>query len=1479
MSTSRLAFHLQHCEMPNGSQHEAGPPACIAYADQALNHPDISSPPNGRPTVVPHDVNDAPSPPIEPLLVASPQISALHLPVREPVQTRGRAQSAASRPAPSRGPTPAAQPKHSFDGPERKAASPYTHHRQTSIVHGLPHSRITGHAPALSMGPLSSQAIHAMGSKEAASHVNGVVPVLSVRKSPSTSTLNGLAAGSSSPAVVDGVAVTPNRRIERMHSGRIKRDPEHHPSQPRHQHPQPELTTVGEYALHHLFNDFIKEADDRIDRCMAETNEAIVNIETICGPGADLAFDQLIKALGHIVRQRPKSLIDAVMIWRRGKSEISTNLYNELQRVKSATGQSSPSQTNGTVRRLQDFHSTTNSSSASLATSSNVQRIARIEQSIRQAERRSAISVYILCRVLSEIITQCRSGTLSDDTAERLEDVIFVQVRNTDAESLLHSSIKQTQWSMFGQLLGVMSSIRFDKIVSRYVADLEEAQKRLSIKGHAEKDLERKTSMLVENMRWLRIQTHPEEAWDKSCNLLQLLAGFFAGIHGSDIKHAYCQLFEDLLLPIGAKATSELSAAKWKHVLEILKPKVSQLLAKPKHWSQAFPLWTVILCVSPLDTFSQQWHQTALALQPKLKDRSSRSHALKALCRLVWRFIYRTPESPIVASKKLDEIVRMVFFQATGKRSFLSTEPSIADPLIQLIRIIGFRYQDFCFRTIIFPLMNSELFMSGRDLKIDALDPERMVIAIRAFLAIMSDLEKGEQPAFPASFECDALMDPYARSPHSHRRTVSQTSMTIGSRIERLSRPVMTSGFGEIAKESYVKFCKILGEITIICDNTFGGQAVLDERIAQTIPKTPMADAFATFGRRDEVLNPTDVRQNFYDLLHVAVQALPRCLSPHIPFNSLINLLCTGTAHVQSHIAASSAQSLKSIARQSHAQQVTIGFARFIFNFDDRYATMADGGLLGAQHIESTLRLYVELLEIWIEDIQHPAGVTSVETKDDDTPTNRVPAPDLSRSRVFAHVDEIESHGLFFLCSPSRHVRAFAIRVLRLVTKFDNALGQPSKRIISILEGSSQQVIDVNDEKLSTAERSRLQKGLRKSNLNSTLVELCSSDTSQDSTLWFKIFPSVIRLGQEICPQAVLLTREIVCARLSHSHKTLSMLAEPYSVDSPFAPKLFTGRHIYTNSEVTIEQWKLHLIFACTTLTNAGSQPHSLAPTMSSQHTRKTSKTSAVGSIKAFSAGELFSKVVPFLAATNQQVRVAAAVGLGTININLYRTLLEALQPVVNSCNEEAKLRLATHQRSTSSPRRNRKNDYLRTEITHLYRLTAHCLKGEVVYTDEWVLQNLITYTKDLRIFLNDEEVQHQWHFQKLRTHFCGLVEVLYETVRKTKDPARWMSFQSRKAAFSMMEDWCGYSPNQPQIRQKEESMRRSALEQEHDLNHRGQVTSAMEIEKRDLRTAALSAMAALCVSLPCWRIFTALLIPIGWPCQCPKRRTGCHSV
>ncbi|KAF2672184.1 hypothetical protein BT63DRAFT_369466, partial [Microthyrium microscopicum] len=1203
----------------------------------------------------------------------------------------------------------------------------------------------------------------------------GPIPVLN----PSIGTGSKGHSPSSSTTVANGDSshnYGPTRRLDRggSNSSRL-RSAGHSHSQSRGQ----DFKTVGEYALHHLFTAWGALADQKINQCMSAP-QVEPRTELYCGPGADPALDQLISALGHIARLKPKPLIDTMMVWRKAKSDKAQQARDHLHQSRIAT-----------------------QSTASLPTSSYVlESTLQLNRTANAEDRRSTISIYLLCRVLMEVFTQSTLQAVTPEIADRLEDIIYKQLSNSDPEMLTDSPFRQSNWIIFSQLLGKMSELDFDRIVPRFINDLSRMQ--LSA-PKVQGDRESRAVLVIRGMRYIKVRFQPETAWDKTCDFLSALATIYATASGTYVKYAFTDLFKELLLPIAAGATSQLNVPKWASVIATMKPRMTTTVAKPKAWADIFPSLVVVLCASPDEAFSSQWLSLISPLPSKLKERQTRAAALRGLSRLLWTYLFRTSDTYNNTLKNITDIIKMVFANP-GKRSIVSTDPDVADPIIQLIRIIAYKHRELCMRSIVWPLMGSDLFMSHQpgNIRIAEVEPEKVVIGIRAFLAIMTDLENGAQPPFPSTL----------------------------LREERLSRPVVVTGFDQSAMQDYGRFCQMLGAVTIFCDHTFGGQAVLDEKFSQT-PKTPIAEAFS-FARRDDYQTQTDFRQTFYDLLHVAVQALPRCLSPNIPFKNLVNLLCTGTAHVQKTIAISSVQSLKSIAKQGHAQPVTMGFARFIFNFDDRYSTMSDGGMLGPDHIESTLKLYVELLHIWIDEIKQKQKRVVVESPNDNVSGNR--GAHLEVSSLWTHVDEVESHGLFFLCSPSRRVRSFAVTVLRLVLEFDNALGHDNERVIRIMEGRPDLVLDADNEKLSVAERSRVQKALKRTGEKSAVVELCSSEAAYDSTLWFKIFPNLVRMSSDLCPNSSALTREIVCARLSQMQRAIHSLS-----DGPRGTRLAS-----THPDMLIEQWKLYLVFACTTLTNTGSQGPVAQP---QNHVRQGSKPiTPLDEVKT--ASQLFLRIVPLLGVANQSIRSAVVAGLGSINFNLYRTLLEALQPSINTCNESSRNMMQPN-RTLGSPRRFRKsqNDYLRTEIAGVYKLTSHFLKRPEVFGDEWILDNLVRYTQELRLFLNDADVQLEWEFIRLRTYYCGLMEELYDGLKKSKDPPRWMPFQARKAAFGLMEDWCGFSPNEhdPQIQHREAQMRRSVVEEEQVMGKPGSMSVAMEHEKKDLKMAALSAMATLC--------------------------------
>src|SRR5579862_5426691 len=85
--------------------------------------------------------------------------------------------------------------------------------------------------------------------------------------------------------------------------------------------------------------------------------------------------------------------------------------------------------------------------------------LAARQAAVAQSERQSTISIYLLCRVLIEIIGQSTLACVTPEMADKLEDIIFGQLRTADPEQLSASPLRMANWTLFGQLLGVMSDI------------------------------------------------------------------------------------------------------------------------------------------------------------------------------------------------------------------------------------------------------------------------------------------------------------------------------------------------------------------------------------------------------------------------------------------------------------------------------------------------------------------------------------------------------------------------------------------------------------------------------------------------------------------------------------------------------------------------------------------------------------------------------------------------------------------------------------------------------------------------------------------------------------------------------------------------------------------------------------------------------------------------------------------------------------
>lgn len=150
-------------------------------------------------------------------------------------------------------------------GLERRSSTSYGHHRQTSIVHGIQHSRNPSLAASSTTAtPLSPELIAAVGragGSESESTLGGRLEQADLHANYASPGSNGTSytqpvglstiEDNDTGEATNGHPTNPTHR-KMLSNGKSRRDPSHSRTHSKHHHQ--ESKTVGEYALHHLFN-------------------------------------------------------------------------------------------------------------------------------------------------------------------------------------------------------------------------------------------------------------------------------------------------------------------------------------------------------------------------------------------------------------------------------------------------------------------------------------------------------------------------------------------------------------------------------------------------------------------------------------------------------------------------------------------------------------------------------------------------------------------------------------------------------------------------------------------------------------------------------------------------------------------------------------------------------------------------------------------------------------------------------------------------------------------------------------------------------------------------------------------------------------------------------------------------------------------------------------------------------------------------
>jgi hypothetical protein len=94
----------------------------------------------------------------------------------------------------------------------------------------------------------------------------------------------------------------------------------------------------------------------------------------------------------------------------------------------------------------------------------------------------------------------------------------------------------------FARLVGALSNLRFSTVTDRF---LSEINKQVAAK-------EAKLEILIRSMRFLKLKIYPMENLEETADFLRVISDSFQESHSVKIKHAFAQVFVDLLEPLVA---------------------------------------------------------------------------------------------------------------------------------------------------------------------------------------------------------------------------------------------------------------------------------------------------------------------------------------------------------------------------------------------------------------------------------------------------------------------------------------------------------------------------------------------------------------------------------------------------------------------------------------------------------------------------------------------------------------------------------------------------------------------------------------------------------------------------------------------------------------------------------------------------------------------------------------------------------------
>ncbi|KAJ9091974.1 hypothetical protein QFC19_008904, partial [Naganishia cerealis] len=954
-----------------------------------------------------------------------------------------------------------------------------------------------------------------------------------------------------------------------------------------------ETKTPAEYTLHIIFTQFVRHAERKLNMCLEFPENAEHPIIDILGEGADPQFDKIIANLGYIARRKPKPVIDSVMFWRKSKNEVAALAANEVGRLVNEQSTKDPQQMaqNSTeqpkprakrslslmksksIYRMTGAHRRNQSSSsmppAPLKTSEELTRVLldkkrdSLEESISltretaiQASRKSLALIFILCRVLIEVVKQTSFD--NDDLGDKLEEIVYTQLKSTDPVATSQSLVRSANWNLFSELLGIMSEKRFMSVSDRFIADLE------TIPLVVNQEDEPRLHLLIHGMRYLKLTNYPLENFEESADFLHSLSKFFAKTRNECLIFAYCEVLSCLMIPLANTLTAEVNHPTWLEAVErifdtgyrlwynIAKSTLSSQnvsLVNPSNglsmhpsmyannsWALSMYLMTSALSVSRNEHFSKVWFQIIEGNTYKLKakvDPEEKATFIICIARLIWVYLYRLPESLNNTVKRLESLFDILFFNSSNynkKQHWLTSDYYLINALVQLIRIVGYQHLNFVLDNVLLKLLKSP-----------SLGSERLLFVLKSYLLIVEDHEMGNKPVFPTDkvFSSRILVEDFSvntkqNAPKGKEEQSRKKNVTINDFLFKARNSNNAASHDEI--------CRTLGIFLKTLDEKLGCVIVPPEQSGNMSKSLSPFSAF-NFGIENAFQQVQDVD---IELFATLIDAIPWTMisqsekpsASGLSFKAIVDLLTRNAVHSNPRVSKASVQALHNLASKKNANILLSIFAKIAFQFSEKPGPSYSSNYFNSNEYLKLCKVYVGLLNCWLVQFKETLSETKekknplaqddemmnrdvlndlyqINYKTDDIPLNTETSQrtndDFEWKNIITAIEEIEGNALYFICSLDAKIRHYGISILKLVELFDQVIykitdenefaADIGTRLIDVMENIDFfGLIRPMKNELSLAETSRLAKWKNKSN---TLIKLAESDHGIDTTLGF----------------------------------------------------------------------------------------------------------------------------------------------------------------------------------------------------------------------------------------------------------------------------------------------------------------------------------------------------------------------------------------